>query len=332
MAVPMITPFVNIPSIANPNNFDPDADHFLTVQLPNRIAEMNAAGAAIDQAVEDARAAASVAINGSSASSVLLGSGSKSFTVLAGHSWSIGTWLIIASRASPGTHWILGQVTAYSGTSLTVSVHSFGGSGSRNDWDISLTAKPPDIPVATTSANGLMSAADKTKVDGVDTALAGKAATSHTHTTSQVTGLDTALAGKATTSHTHSTSQVTGLDAALASKLPNDGGTFSGGFTSLSSSAFALTGSSITPTAANGHMQRFTAPASAWTFNAPVSTTTDYDMEVLITNPATASGTLTPSGFNFSDISGYAVTANARFKALISVRGAIKTLRIVKDS
>ena len=37
----------------------------------------------------------------------------------------------------------------------------------------------------------------------VEAALAGKAATSHTHSTSQVTGLDTALAGKASTSHTH---------------------------------------------------------------------------------------------------------------------------------
>jgi len=36
-------------------------------------------------------------------------------------------------------------------------------------------------------------------VDGLQTALDGKAASSHTHTTAQVTGLDTALAGKATT-------------------------------------------------------------------------------------------------------------------------------------
>jgi hypothetical protein len=55
-------------------------------------------------------------------------------------------------------------------------------------------------------------------IDGLDTALAGKAPTTHTHTTAQVTGLDTALAGKAASSHTHTTANVTGLDTALASK------------------------------------------------------------------------------------------------------------------
>ena len=55
-------------------------------------------------------------------------------------------------------------------------------------------------------------------VDGLQTALDGKAASSHTHTTAQVTGLDTALAGKAASSHTHTTAQVTGLDTALAGK------------------------------------------------------------------------------------------------------------------
>jgi hypothetical protein len=57
-----------------------------------------------------------------------------------------------------------------------------------------------------------------TNIDGLDTALAGKAPTTHTHTTAQVTGLDTALAGKAASSHTHTTANVTGLDTALAAK------------------------------------------------------------------------------------------------------------------
>lgn len=82
---------------------------------------------------------------------------------------------------------------------------------------------------ATTAANGFMSAADKTKLDGIATgankitvdaslsssstnpvqnkavnaALAGKANTSHTHEQSDIAGLADALAGKASTSHTH---------------------------------------------------------------------------------------------------------------------------------
>lgn len=88
---------------------------------------------------------------------------------------------------------------------------------------------------ATTSAAGFMSAADKSKLDGVATganktivdsslsstsvnpvqnkvvnsALAGKASTSHTHTTTQVSGLDAALAGKASASHKHDAGDIT---------------------------------------------------------------------------------------------------------------------------
>ena len=92
-------------------------------------------------------------------------------------------------------------------------------------------ATPPNTTygVATSSANGLMSAADKTKLDGVasganrttvdsalsststnpvqnkvvNSALAGKAAASHTHTIAQVSNLQSALDGKAASSHTH---------------------------------------------------------------------------------------------------------------------------------
>lgn len=45
--------------------------------------------------------------------------------------------------------------------------------------------------------------------------LAKKAPASHTHTTAQVTGLDTALAGKAPMSHTHTIANVTGLQVDL---------------------------------------------------------------------------------------------------------------------
>ena len=55
----------------------------------------------------------------------------------------------------------------------------------------------------------------------VQTALNGKANTSHTHTISNVTGLQTALDGKAALSHTHAISQVTGLQTALDAKAAN---------------------------------------------------------------------------------------------------------------
>ena len=88
---------------------------------------------------------------------------------------------------------------------------------------------------ATTVASGLMSAADKAKLDGIaaqankvvvdaslsdsstnpvqnkviKAALDGKAAATHNHPTSQITGLDTALAGKANTAHNHDAADIT---------------------------------------------------------------------------------------------------------------------------
>ncbi|AWB84761.1 hypothetical protein [Corynebacterium liangguodongii] len=58
----------------------------------------------------------------------------------------------------------------------------------------------------------------QSQVVGLQSALDGKAAASHTHTTAQVTGLDTALAGKAAASHTHTIANVTGLQSALDGK------------------------------------------------------------------------------------------------------------------
>ena len=53
----------------------------------------------------------------------------------------------------------------------------------------------------------------------LNSGLAGKANTSHTHTISQITNLQTTLDGKAASSHTHSISQISGLQTELDSKL-----------------------------------------------------------------------------------------------------------------
>jgi len=82
----------------------------------------------------------------------------------------------------------------------------------KNGRTVTITYTPPDDGGGDPGDIGIED------VDGLSAALAGKAATSHTHPTSEVTGLDAALAGKAASSHTHATSEVTGLDAALAGK------------------------------------------------------------------------------------------------------------------
>lgn len=146
---------------------------------------------------------------------------------------------------------------------------------------------------ATTSAAGFMSAADKSKLDGVATganktivdssltstsvnpvqnkvvnsALAGKASTSHTHTTTQVSGLDAALAGKAPSSHTHTIAQVTNLQTELDKKQVK-----------IQPVTTAGTGSAYTATVS--HIKALTAGATFTMIPNVVSTTVSPTLNV----------------------------------------------------
>lgn len=64
--------------------------------------------------------------------------GSQVFTVQAGEQYTAGIFVTIVS-ASLTSNWGFGQVTSYSGTSLTVDVQVISGSTSKSDWNISLT-------------------------------------------------------------------------------------------------------------------------------------------------------------------------------------------------
>lgn len=137
---------------------------------------------------------------------------------------------------------------------------------------------------ATISASGLMSAADKTKLDGVDNAIAGavasetslresaddelqtnidgKANLEHVHEISDVTGLQTALNGKANSTHTHddATTDASGFMSAI-DKTKLDGiANNANNYTHPASDAGALESNiyKIT-TDANGHIVAATA-------------------------------------------------------------------------
>jgi hypothetical protein len=94
------------------------------------------AGIATTQAGIATVAAANM--RGTSSSSVLIGTGSKSFTTQAGKYFDVGNWLLIVSDANEANY-MHGQVTAYSGTSLTVNVTNVGGSGTLADWLITVS-------------------------------------------------------------------------------------------------------------------------------------------------------------------------------------------------
>ncbi|QDQ26698.1 hypothetical protein FNU76_10165 [Chitinimonas arctica] len=73
------------------------------------------------------------AYSGTSASAVALGVGNKTLTTQAGKSWFVGQFLQLVSGIG---NYMQGQVTAYAGTSLTVSVSRSVGSGSASAWII----------------------------------------------------------------------------------------------------------------------------------------------------------------------------------------------------
>ena len=100
-----------------------------------------ATSAAADAEAAAASAAAyAAALNGTSTTSVAVGTGSKSWTTQTGKQFSVGVFLTIARTAAP-TNWMVGQVTAYnSGTgALTVNVTGTNGSGTYTDWTINVS-------------------------------------------------------------------------------------------------------------------------------------------------------------------------------------------------
>src|SRR6266404_1209280 len=76
-----------------------------------------------------------------STTSLTIGTGSKTLTISAGKAFQINQWVLAQETSNPANQ-MLGQVTAYSGTSLTVNVTATGGSGTHADWTIVLTNSP----------------------------------------------------------------------------------------------------------------------------------------------------------------------------------------------
>lgn len=117
---------------------------------------------------------------------------------------------------------------AYSEITGTPPEQDLSGLATKNELQTGLASKANTKHTHTvaeiTNLNSTLSGYITTAT--LTTELAKKANASHTHTTAQVTGLDTALAGKAPTSHTHTSAQITDLTTKLNAKL--DVATFNG--------------------------------------------------------------------------------------------------------
>jgi hypothetical protein len=128
----------NIPNrLTGADTFSSDVDYYHAYFTPF-IAQFNADVAALNlNSVID-----------TSASSVLIGTGTKSFTVSLNKSFQAGQFLIFADSAAPSTNSMVVQVTSYNTSSGAIVVNSLSvyGSGTKTAWVISLTGAPAQLP------------------------------------------------------------------------------------------------------------------------------------------------------------------------------------------
>lgn len=139
-----------------------------------------------------------------------------------------------------------------------------------------------------------------------NTALAGKAATSHTHTTAQVTGLDTALAAKADTGHSHANA----TDAAP-------------GFVMLATSAEAVTGTDTTHAVTPAGLKAVADTKAAATHTHTTAQVTGLDTALA----GKAASTHSHTAAQISDAStiGRTVLTAASAAAILTAIGAAST-------
>lgn len=101
----------------------------------------------------------------SSTTSVLVGTGTKTFTTDKAYRWSLGQWLI-AAVPTAANNYMTGQVTAYNTTTgvVTVNVTLVGGSGTYSSWSIS-TCPAPVTPNPLGVINAVTISANRTLVN-----------------------------------------------------------------------------------------------------------------------------------------------------------------------
>lgn len=134
MSLPQVTPLPTPPSRSDTSDvFVTRADAFLAA-LPDFAEELNDLG----EGIVVANSAANY--NSTSTTSVAIGTGTKTLTVDSGKLYAAGQYVIAASAAGPANY-MSGQVTAYDAATgaLTIDATVIGGSGTKSDWNVSLS-------------------------------------------------------------------------------------------------------------------------------------------------------------------------------------------------
>lgn len=286
---------------------------------------------------------------GTSTSTVVIGTGAKSFATQAGLAYIVGSRVRVASSAAPST-FVEGVVTDYTATTLTLSVDRTGGSGSLSSWNISLAGEPGingagagdvvgpatsiDARVAVFSgttgkllADGgqtvaqIVAAASADAVAAVRNGVAAafdtlaEIATELGNKITKVTGTAGLLKTAADGTASVATAGTDYVSPAVAYNMTK-GGTFA------PNSLGTVSTGTIAPAPADGNYQYYTNNG-AHTLAAPAS---DCEIAVLITNGATA-GSVTFSGFTSSTGVGDALTTTNghRFRIIITRINAVST-------
>lgn len=149
MTLPTVTALPTPPSRMDDSaTFVTRADAFVDA-LPTLASEINEVVAAIPDVVTATN------YNTTSASSVAIGTGSKSFTAGTGALLQIGQFVIAASEAAP-SNYMAGQVTSYNSDTgaLEIEVTTTGGTGTHSDWSIAPTVTDALEPVAAIAISG----------------------------------------------------------------------------------------------------------------------------------------------------------------------------------
>jgi hypothetical protein len=102
--------------------------------------QASAASASAAAAAASAATAAGDLI-GTSTTSLTIGTGTKVFTTQANDKYVVGAWVLAVSAAN-SANYMIGRVTGYVTTALTVDVTLTGGSGTLADWNLTVTGSP----------------------------------------------------------------------------------------------------------------------------------------------------------------------------------------------
>lgn len=137
---------------------------------------------------------------GTSATSLLIGAGTKALATQAGLAYQVGARVRVSSAASPANY-MEGLVTGYSGSSLTLDASRIGGAGTFANWSINVIGEPGATGSGTgdlLSSNNLSDVPDKaaarTNLGGT---TVGKALFTAADTAAAQTAIGASTIGKA---------------------------------------------------------------------------------------------------------------------------------------